>query len=313
MANVLDGLNDNLYDEQFVRVIFDWWSAFHDWRFPAGTIGHTDEKELLGNLDLLLFENKPPDFRSADIKPDFRLACTRNPGRVVSSGCANVTILRMFLKYQVRESDRRTFAAQTHVPFSPEVSDDEVEYFVSKGGRLVHLRPNCVIGKPLGVLWVTLAERLADSVTADQARDRLGLIHMRTEDGVLAVRRIPAAAIKSSRYARPIFADAASHRRFKARADTVANRSRSTWGTTADLERLANSKRSIDGLVERVVEPIQSATIGQRIFVQPLGRVTIERGGDPSDNDQAFATRLHRQHGGVADIRVRMKRVLSLP
>lgn len=158
-----------------------------------------------------------------------------------------------------------------------------------------------------------MAERLADSVTADQARDRLGLIHIRTEDGALAVLRIPPAAIKSSRYARPIFADAGSHRRFKARADTVANRSRSTWATTADLERLANSKRSIDGLVERVVEPIQDATIGQRIFVQPLGRVTIERGGDPSDNDQAFATRLHRQHGGVAEIRVRMKRVLSLP
>ena len=142
----------------------------------------------------------------------------------------------------------------------------------------------------------------------DRARDRLGLIHRKVGDSLVAL-YLPAKAIDPLPNGRPTFADAGIHARFKSRADTTANRKRCRWGHTADLDKFGRSERYIDGLPERVSSPILSDKLGGIAFI-PLGDVSTARGASPGDGDAAFADRLCALHGGVAGVRERIRRIL---
>jgi hypothetical protein len=66
-----------------IRQLFDWWATvFLDLvkRDYAGRLPKVkEEKELIGSLDLVLFDRQAPGFRPNDNKPNFLLVCMRKP------------------------------------------------------------------------------------------------------------------------------------------------------------------------------------------------------------------------------------------
>jgi hypothetical protein len=128
-------------------------------------------------------------------------------------------------------------------------------------------------------------EELATSV-----RDRLGLIHYEKGDSLVAI-SLSADKLKGRRQARPTFADAGGHRRFKTIPDVSRNRLQKSWGHTADLLKFKAGDPNIDGTMERVIEAISTDDLIE-IDYWVLGFVSNTRGLEITDNDAAFATRI---------------------
>lgn len=152
-----------------------------------------------------------------------------------------------------------------------------------------------------GVFWISLNSVLQqeiDSVNSvkrsDRVRDVLGLIdynNRKKKETVLVALLIPGDLISKKRHARPTFADAIKHSRFKPHADLPQNRKRSGWGCTVDLEKIFFKKKDVDGLPERIVEAIPTWEVEElEYFI--LGKLKSARGLDDSDCNRAFKERL---------------------
>lgn len=150
--------------------------------------------------------------------------------------------------------------------------------------------------------WVTchdiLQERIFDISLDEKAhsvRDLLGLIHYPdSEDEIplfLVGMLFSNDSIKQQKSARPVFINAITHSRFKTIPDSSINRRRSGWGCTVDLNKFLNCNEHIDGLIERVVESIATKKI-RTIKTHFLGNVTVIRGEQGSDNNEAFLNQL---------------------
>lgn len=92
--------------------------------------------------------------------------------------------------------------------------------------------------------------------------------------------------------ARPTFADAAGHRRFKTWPDSAAARTDRDWGRTVDLRALDASSPSLDGCPERVTKAVDGGILGSGSFeFELLGTVRSSVGAGKAA-DAAFAKRL---------------------
>lgn len=150
----------------------------------------------------------------------------------------------------------------------------------------------------------TLSLRIAKHLTGDGARDALGLIDRCTGVALIEI-RFPANKLVSVKWARPTFADAGTHRRFRTINDDNTSPSISGWGCTVDLGRFAAGDPVLDGLPERVVEPLAFDRDLEAEF-SFVGGTTSTRGLTAAkDDDEAFARRVLRRRT-VADLRNRL-------
>ncbi|MCI0623351.1 MAG: hypothetical protein L0387_17115 [Acidobacteria bacterium] len=317
LCNVLDGLDQGLYDGHFVRQVLDWWRALFLERVKTVHKGRIsprwEQEELMTSLDFCVSSNAP-DFRPGMLKPDFLSACVRKANmNVKSNEFVNVTSASSFIRHLLDERARRKLVGTGRVGVTSAARGKAVANFMSRGKHTVLLRVGATVGRPGRVLWLTPVKNIeADLVNgaADRVRDRLGLINYNDLGVALLALRLPGTVIASTVNGRPTFADAGSNARFKTRADTTANRRRSAWGHTADLDKFARSMRVIDGLPERISRPLISDDV-RTLPVAPLGRISVVRGTTSgSDDHDTFAKRLSTRHGGVNVIRTRMLAIL---
>lgn len=135
------------------------------------------------------------------------------------------------------------------------------------------------------------ASAISDHETEpNRVRDRLGLVHHENGTPLVSL-YLSGETIKGRKHARPTFADAGGHRRFKTVFDLACNKRRKCWGFTTDLYKLKTGMRSIDGAMERVVESIPT-DVSPEFNYWIIGFVSNTRGLERSDNDEAFAKRL---------------------
>ncbi len=162
--------------------------------------------------------------------------------------------------------------------------------------RTARFEPSKSLGR--AVAWFTRRDDLMratasvrDADRAQRTRDVLGLAHHRAGT-MLAVLHFPPATLAGIVSARPTFADATSHRRFKTWPDGPGARRRRHWGTTADLEALDAAATSVDGCRERVTKKIDGAWLGDGRFEFELLGSVLASVGTGEAADTAFATRL---------------------
>ena len=339
-CNIVSGLDLGQYDGGFVALVLDWWLALFDYRLRnPGSLAvrgplplDADAFALVAArvLDELTQSRHDPRFlasRGGSV-PQFRLKCLRNArAKAVSQGFANVVDVERLLFSTISSRDLRRLAATGGIVVYPGWSPDPEAKaqlkarFALSGEREVELntRPSGTrephLGNPDSVLWVSpllgLVDDLGDSHPAECLRDALGLIH-HGADKALAALHLPADLVHRREGGRPTFADAGSHRRFRADADTRRAQGRSAWGCTVHLAHLEAGRKQVDGRMERVVPPIPARDVG-KIRVTPLGSTLTERGAPASAaNDAAFAERLLRQHGGRTQLRARLGDILGL-
>ncbi|WP_295432020.1 hypothetical protein [uncultured Thiodictyon sp.] len=151
-------------------------------------------------------------------------------------------------------------------------------------------------GGPRPLFWVTPTRQLFEGRPmspglAEDARDVLGLIHFGTGD-ILVEMQLPAGTTAGHRGARPTFADAGTHARFRHRPDASPGRCGPGWGMTVALHLLAARDVNIDGSPERVMAPLMLKDAGM-LNLRPLGAVPTDRGDTLADDHGAFAECLH--------------------
>ena len=124
---------------------------------------------------------------------------------------------------------------------------------------------------------------------AQRAHDSLGLIH-HERAVVLAALHFPARIFEHQASTRPVFADAADHRRFRTWPDRRRARSNRRWGYTVDLRALERGAASADGCPERVTREIPGGDLPEdgRFELDLLGAVEEALGEGP-DADDAYA------------------------
>ena len=318
-CNIVDSLNERLLKVDSVRELLDWWHQLYLWYIQKIYKGRMpkrkEQDELMKTLDVLLFEQQAPGFRSDEKQPSFLLQCKRKP-RVSKSDFefVNVTTASVLIYHLMEENDRRILAGSGKMTVMGEPTEEEIGAVLAKGEHQVRLKPGATVGRPNHLLWLTpvdgLKAEFAHIRSADCIRDRLGLIHYDRVGNALVALYLPNTAILAGEHGRPTAADAGSHARFKARADNGVNRRRSAWGYTADLEKFFSGKPTIDGLPERVAEPIPGKRLGI-ITITPLDYIDKARGATSKDDHTAFANRLCERCGGVAKIQKHLQTLLS--
>lgn len=314
LCNILDGHAEGLYDVGFVRELMDWWAGLYVWRIKTGGRPNTKPEEcelILGSLNLLLFQPQPPSFRPGRKRPDFLLRISKS-----------LTIDTMDLKYLHVLKSVFVF----DIFFTPTAT----KRVSASGSMALHREPGIkrkiskakldstdfnlgqVLGRDGEVVFLTLAEGLKKIIgkpnMASMARDVLGLAHH--EEGVeLVALGFHCPSVGQSNHARPTFADAGGHRRFKAVADNAVNKADKTWGFAVDLERFEQALAELDGLPERVARPIAFKDM-ENIDLYFLGKVAGTRGvAGKSGDDSGFERRL-RGARSEADIKLAIQGIL---
>lgn len=297
VCNILDGLNERMYEESFVQQFFDWWLSLYVYE-GCGSIN-----KMLATMSAIVFNNGYKGFRSGTPKPDFRLICCRNP-RLNSVECELTTVIPVFVfKNIMSRNDLKRlisqgveFPSDVRHPWVSEALDSLME--LPDANRYISLGAGRTIGRENSLVWFTKKDHLDKILSknmdhADRTRDSLGLVHRKSGDIMIAL-HFSNKVLKYIISGRPIFSDAGVHRRFKALADKTSNRRRSAWGYTTDLKSFADKKRYLDGLPERVANPIdENAMVEEpKIKFTPLGVVKQSRGNTADDNDECFANRL---------------------
>jgi hypothetical protein len=338
-CNGVSGLALGHYDDDFVALVFEWWLA----RFGYG-LRDSGEYSDVGplpldaddfifvaarELDKLTQAGQDPRFLDsrAAAAPSLRLRCRRNASsKAVAGGFANVVDVERLLFDLISSEDQRRLAATGGILIHAGWTSDRAAkarvtaLFTLSGEQEVELNTRASgtrvphLGNPASVLWVSplagLLDDLGNTHPAECLRDSLGLIH-HGADKALAALHLPAELVQRRDGARPTFADAGSHRRFRANADTARARGRSAWGCTVHLAHLESGRKQVDGRMERVVRPIPARDVG-KVRVTPLGSTLTERGGPASAaNDAAYAERLLRQCGGRTALRARLADLLG--
>ena len=117
----------------------------------------------------------------------------------------------------------------------------------------------------------------------------MGLVHH--EDGaMLAAMHFQPLTLSAHPSARPTFADAGCHRRFKTWPDDEAAQKERGWGRTVDLRALHAAAASVDGCPERIAKSIPGHSLanGATFEFELLGAVRASADqGDAAD--AAFA------------------------
>lgn len=298
VCNILDGISENLYDEKFIKELFDWWQALYLKQKSRSL------SAMLATLNTLVFENLPKGFRSGIKRPNFRIFCRRQIQHINTDESEFTTVVPVFILKVIssKEDLDRLLSQGIEFPLDErqqwKVDAINALMGLPEAHRKVRIDRGATIGRPPYVLWYTIKHDFEDILStsgehADKARDALGLVHHQSGKFLTAL-YFSGKALNHVSSGRPTFADAGTHFRFKTRADSEDNRKRSEWGHAADLEHFANGAPVIDGLPERISEPIGEKALAKasEIGFTPLGETKKSRGKTIEDDDARFALRL---------------------
>jgi hypothetical protein len=166
------------------------------------------------------------------------------------------------------------------------------------------------------VLWLAPAEAATSPPgSADEARDRSGLVHQKRDTTLIRIALPPDKAAGYSRH-RPSFADAGTHTRFRVRVDRTGP---AHCGRTVDLalHRTSSVGATVDGVLETVLRPIPfDAGLGAswRCFGVTDRDGETGDGGFPSRSEahRVFVRRLLRRRR-LAEIRDRIRAMCLAP
>lgn len=294
-CNVLAGVEHRLLDRAWVKDTLAWMG-----RLGAYAEYGTPEK-LVEALQDLRDGRVPSDVAPGAERPDIRLRgdAVPSPFQVEVSCVVPTHVLRNIVSHEdrIRLRDEGVAWRSSDAAFMASSTIDE---WWSKPARVrtVRFNPSESLGLGQSVVWFTRRDAitratatLRGSDRTQAVRNKLGLVHHRVGK-TLAALHFPPATLSGVVSARPTFADAASHRRFKTWPDRAGARRRRHWGTTVDLEALDAAAASVDGWPERVTKEINGAVLSQgRFEFELLGSVPAPPGMSKAA-DTAFATRL---------------------
>lgn len=293
-CNVLAGVEHRLIDRAWAKDTLAWMG-----RLGAHADYGTPDK-LVRALHDLRDGRVAPGIAAPDELPDVRLcdAVMPRPFQVEVSCVVPALSLARIVSHEDRPRLAREGLALplTEAGLS---ANSTVDKWRTKPAsvRTVRFNPSRSLGGR-SVVWFTRRDAFAKAAAsastnyhAQEVRDKLGLIHHRAGT-TLATLHFPRATLAGVASARPTFADAAHHRRFRTWPDGAGARKRRSWGTTVDLRALDADATSADGWPERVTKEIGGAVLGDgRFEVELLGSLPVPQGtGDATD--AAFATRL---------------------
>ena len=292
-CNVLAGVEHRLVDRAWVKETLAWMG-----RLGSHAEYDTPEK-LVGVLRALRGGRMPSARFSVDSVPDIRLRgdAVPSPFQVEVSCVVPTHVLRNIMapEDRLRLRDEGLVWRSSDADF---MASSTVDEWRSKPAsvRTARFNPSESLGLGRSVVWFTRRDAIARATATASGnertqvvRDKLGLVHHRMGTALAAL-HFPPATLSGVVSARPTFADAAGHKRFKTWPDGAGARSRRHWGTAVDLEALDAGAASVDGWPERVTKEIDGALLGQgRFEFELLGSVRPPPTGAA---DTAFATRL---------------------
>ena len=293
-CNVVAGIDNQLIDPALAKEVLTWMGILGDhqrYAGPAGLVRALDHLQT-GEVSPDLAIAQPPDFRlRGDAKP--------TPFEVEVSCVLSVQVLGDLIsdQDQVRLANEGFALPTSTAEF---IANPTVREWMSKptSARTVRFNPGACLGRRRSVVWFTPRAAIektlkakSDEDRAQRARDVLGLAH-REAGALLAALHFPPATLAGCASARPTFADAAGHRRFKTWPDGATARKNRDWGRTVDLCALDASSPSLDGCPERVTKAADGGILGRGSFeFELLGAVRSSVGAGKAA-DAAFAKRL---------------------
>ena len=293
-CNIVAGIQHGLVDAAWAAGVLAW----------MGELGshakYADAAEFRRALDDLRM-HRPPARLPAD-PPDVRLGGTDTPGPF------EVEVSWVQPAWRLGElmspEDHERFAREGLVlpsSSSDALSTAMVNEWQSRSAptRMARVKPTVTLGRPHDVVWFTRRSVFRDALDAvsptlrgHRAREVLGLVHYR-EGAMLAAMHFQPPTLSACLSARPTFADAGRHRRFKTWPDDQAARKERGWGRTVDLHALHAAIASVDGCPERIAKSIPGHSLanGATFEFELLG--AVQASADQGDvADAAFATRL---------------------
>ena len=295
-CNIVAGIENGLIDPDWATEVLTWMGtlAIHE--------DYSDPVRFVQALDDLRMHQHPPAASLPFAPPDIRLGGVDAPSAFdVEVSC----ILPAHMLGKVMSSqDKQRLAREglaTYVLSTDRIAAATVDEWRSKPAstRMVRFDPASRLGRQHSVIWFTRRDALEDALDSDdersraqRTRDLLGLVHHR-QGAMLAALHFRPPTLSMCVSARPTFADAGSHARFKTWPDSQAARNQRSWGSTVNLHALGASRASVDGCPERIVKSIDGAVLSSdaTFEFELLGAVEASSGhGASADAD--FARRL---------------------
>ena len=296
VCNIVAGIENRLIDPRWATEVLAW----------MGTLGadesYADPARFVQALDRLRMHLHSPAASLPSALPDIRLGGIDAPAPFeveVSCILPAYVVGNMMLSRDQRRRAREGLADPiSSIDFGTRAAVEEWQSKPARA-RMVQFDPAVRLGHQHSVVWFTRRDALEDALASDdtrsraqRARDLLGLVH-RQQGDMLAAMHFSPLTLSECVSARPTFADAGSHVRFKTWPDSQAARNQRSWGRTVDLHALGTSRSSVDGCPERTTKSIDgTAFSNDAIFeLELLGAVEASSGqGDSTDVD--FARKL---------------------
>ena len=316
-CNIVAGVDNGLIDRSLPKEAFDWLG-----RLAAFRPRYQEPRELVKALVVLRDGDFPTSVKRLASPPEFRLRGDPAIAPRDLTGDVSCILPAWLLNQLIASNDLERLRAEGLV-FPSSTGGFRSAATVARWRRMpavkrrVRFNPDAVLGRRDSVVWFTRRRDLAVALgrrdrrdRAQRARDSLGLVHH--ERGVvLAAAHFPARIFEHQASARPAFADAADHRRFRTWPDGRRARSNRRWGYTVDLRALDRGAASADGCPERVTREIPGSDLPEdgRFELDLLGAVEEALGEDP-DADDAYAARLLGGLSGgssIADLGARLR------
>ncbi|MGB5064960.1 MAG: hypothetical protein WBQ37_14580 [Candidatus Competibacter sp.] len=301
ICNILDGLNLGLYKNDFVKdAITQWRNNYLIQKNAHPTI--EEDKHLQTALDMLSIFL--PSSGTGLSKFDARIKCYSPLTKAINSYAHAMNAFSFILRV-LHHDDRDNLIADGALGIGKKC-------FIEDSIPPVRIQPDAGIGRKGGVVFLTsftdVANLLSNTTKADDIRDKVGLIHWE-KNNEYVILEIQASELTLLRQGRPTFADAGSHRRFKALANNRSNKTQSNWGFTVDLDNFATQGKILDGVPERICEYIEANYISH-IKLYPLHAVQTEnRGMTSKDDDKAYARCLRRKRS-INKIKADIKKII---
>lgn len=301
ISNISDGLDRTSFSIDYVAKVLKMWGTFHSQRAKVDNLGRRAgmPDEFIRSIEL--FHGKPPTWWRGISCSDIELQDNKPKGSRSYQELGASRAKRELSDIMSAASARRMQGKLIFPRSSSAYIDDQYTIkairTTSRQDRTFRMRRTASLPMFGRILWSTRQNELETlskkSLSADEVRDKLGLIHYPVGFDAVAIFFDEKEA--KAQTARPTFADAAAHRRFMARPTKATNRRVPDWGWTADLQAIADGLTPFDGLRERVVSKINASESPElRLVFLPIGRVTTVRGKSTCDNDKKFAKLLLR-------------------